>query len=553
MKLSIRWKATLKPATIVAFGIASLLSVCALHAENNSSYVFNAVTTNIVDNGFVANVFVVGHTGTNNSMHVTNGAVVSATGSSGLWIGNQGSASNNFMTVSDPGTMLSIVGSFYVGVSGPRTRLVVSNGAYVLNTSFTRFGGGSAHNDVVVTGPGTVFTNTSGYRIGDTAIARSNTVILSDGAQMVGPSMTVGISGSDNQLFVTNGGKLILSSGFAVGSNFVTNNVAQITGPGSLVSVSTVTVGSNAMFSYAVNSRLLISDGGTLETGTIRMGYDGKGTITNIGGIFQFTTANPGIVNPTPGSLVLSNGTISFRGIANAPVVVSGTSLTNITYQGNNTFRLVGGNNLYVSEYTFDSIANTSNPTNYQRLSLTNGALFRGDHVTIGSGGAVDGTTGDEIRITRNFIIHTTNESVFDLSGSTVTFTGPASHTNAITGVDRGTNVFVADFSYGKLRLGTASDNIYFTSGDGATSNALYVHTLDLLGSTSNVARLHAPTSINIYYLLSEHNAANAYLMDKSYQLDGGGWLLPVVPEPSAMTLCVLLAGGLLARKRTIK
>jgi hypothetical protein len=159
-------------------------------------------------------------------------------------------------------------------------------------------------------------------------------------------------------------------------------------------------------------------------------------------------------------------------------------------------------------------------------------------NVTVTASGTLEGGTGDLFDFKKSLFIQSTNNSSFNLRSSTVLFSGGGNHTNSITGLDRGTNTFLGDFAYGKLSITNTSDHIYFTSGGGSEpTNALYVWSMDLLGFTNNVANLHAPTGINIYYVLSEHNSFNTYLMDKTYTLDGGGLLLPAVPEPSALIL----------------
>ncbi len=122
-----------------------------------------------------------------------------------------------------------------------------------------------------------------------------------------------------------------------------------------------------------------------------------------------------------------------------------------------------------------------------------------------------------------------------------------------------GTNGFgyLDNYWYGELTLGSASDHVYFGTGDGASSNALYVFFLDMPG-LSDAAKLSAATNnlhtltpnINVYYAVSNLVAANSYLNDLIYPLGGGGFLIPAtVPEPSAMTLLVLATCAMLLRR----
>jgi hypothetical protein len=74
----------------------------------------------------------------------------------------------------------------------------------------------------------------------------------------------------------------------------------------------------------------------------------------------------------------------------------------------------------------------------------------------------------------------------------------------------------------------------------------LYTWLVELPNNDTNyVANLHSP--FNIYYVTSNAAPQNAYLRDMTYALDGGGFLLPAVPEPSALAL-LLAAGAVLAR-----
>jgi hypothetical protein len=172
-------------------------------------------------------------------------------------------------------------------------------------------------------------------------------------------------------------------------------------------------------------------------------------------------------------------------------------------------------------------------------------------NATVTASGTLEGGAGDLFDFRKSLFIQSTNATGFNLRSSTVLFSGGGVHTNSISGVDRGTNTFVSDFAYGRLSITSTADQIFFMTGGGAEpTNALYVRDLDLLGSTNNVAKLDAPANIHIYYLLSEHDSFNSYLMDKTYTLASGGLLLPVVPEPSAFVFLAVVAVFLACRSR---
>ena len=151
------------------------------------------------------------------------------------------------------------------------------------------------------------------------------------------------------------------------------------------------------------------------------------------------------------------------------------------------------------------------------------------------------------------------------------TFSGGGIHTNSVVGVDLGhngtlgyPNGFIAtNFSYGRLTLASSNDIVYFPSGNGAASNALYIGELDLAGLTNEFASvasmiaslLHSPTNVNIYYAASNVDPFNSYLNDQIFSLTdigggSGGFLLPAVPEPSALMLLASAVVLFLGRRR---
>jgi hypothetical protein len=136
------------------------------------------------------------------------------------------------------------------------------------------------------------------------------------------------------------------------------------------------------------NNKILITSRGLLEANSLVAGTSAGNTISNVGGIYQFTTAAPGITPNGTGRISISGGTVSFRNVNSAPT----TPLAGLSYSGNNTFRLNTATNSGVTAYTFDSVANTSNPSNYQTLALANGGRWQSTTLSIGSGGALVGS-----------------------------------------------------------------------------------------------------------------------------------------------------------------
>lgn len=372
------------------------------------------------------------------------------------------------------------------------------------------------------------------------------------------------------------------------GASFVaTNNLLTVVGQ-SGVGIVSIT---NSMFrtgdltlgnASGSKGTVSMSGGETIVRGTLRVGNSGQGAMTlrdgalleatnilvaaaagnvlsNLGGVYQFTTATPGLTPNGTGKIAVQDSTISFRNVANADVLsnVSGP-LTNIAFAGNNTFRLNHATNAVVASYAFESVAHTADPTQYRALSLTNHARWQSGSLTIGTNGAVSADATSTLALTGDFNIRNNNALDFDLSTATVSFTGGGDHTNLVTGLDLGhdgamgyADGFTRNFSYGTLALG-ATDHLYVGSGSGATSNALYFSSLVLPGNDTNyIANLHTLGSgITLYYAAAALSPDNAYLGDQTYALDGGGWLMPAIPEPSVAAF-LTLAAALLRRRRS--
>jgi fibronectin-binding autotransporter adhesin len=111
------------------------------------------------------------------------------------------------------------------------------------------------------------------------------------------------------------------------------------------------------------------------------------------GGILQFTTATPTLTVNNPNlnlslgnAFIITNGTVSFKGI-NVSLTNNWAGAlapsNNITWQGANTLRLDGAKGTALDAYTF---YNNNGPTNYAGLELINNAsLVSNQAVSIGT------------------------------------------------------------------------------------------------------------------------------------------------------------------------
>ncbi|MCC7517779.1 MAG: hypothetical protein IT578_01190 [Verrucomicrobiae bacterium] len=351
-------------------------------------------------------------------MEIRNGGRVTST--AGTIGSGYNSASNSSVLVTDPGSLWFMGSSLLSLGGGWGHSLVISNeGTVRAGNAIVGYGAGSSNSTILVTGTGSMLTNTGiltvGYTGGSNLLrivsggtvvsgsgrlgfnsgdSRDNLVIV-EGANSLwnaGSSLVLGSTsaGPSNRVSVTAGGALLSGSATIgeVASTF--GNSVTVSGTDSVWRVAgTVTVGA----SVSSNNFMLVVNGGLVESSGLVAAANIGNSISNAGGIFQFTTRTPTITAGSAGAIVLDNGTLGFRGITNGSPVLGGTQLTNITFVGNNAFRLDTATNAAgLGSYTFDSVANTGMASNFQRLAFAgSGSLWRSANLQIGAGGAVVG------------------------------------------------------------------------------------------------------------------------------------------------------------------
>lgn len=370
---------------------------------SNSS--FNSIT---ISNGATlwntgGEIYIGASGGAVSNRFIVDGGTVTNSGG-GLWVGyNSG---GNFAAITNGGEYINAGGSFGLEVGGAGSGGNTSNNLFIVSTGSkfrtihsTAIGSDGGSNRAVVTGAGTIFESTVPISVGVNTggsnsvlevrngalfsnfwlnIGRSgadgNTVIISDSGTIFTNTSNFIIGGSssfNDTAIVTNGGALYADL-FVVSSNSSTgNNELLVSGLGSIASAIAVASGSNANTSSSLGSGFIqINDRGTLEVrSSITNGFAGLGNISNVGGIYQFTTTAPTIQTNAGGTIVLSNGWISYRNVQNAPVYVT-NQLSKLEFTGTNSFILNNATNALFTGYTF---TNGLGSTNWMNLVLMNG------------------------------------------------------------------------------------------------------------------------------------------------------------------------------------
>jgi fibronectin-binding autotransporter adhesin len=268
----------------------------------------------------------------NGKFYLTNGAAgLSLNG----WTTNQfGLNKDNFNSLS-------------VGEGGHNVTLVIHD--YVLKGTSGTVGGTGSNNTVLVTGPGTLWSNTSTVTVGEGSssglpLGKHNALVISNGANVVNTVGTIGAlntAAGNSVRVVGDGSAWINRSNLLVGSTGPSNSLVIL--DGGLVSAPTVIMGRST---NSVRNRITI-DGGTLlvtnNSGTgildLRRGtndfYSGlievdRLRLTNTSGGFNFHGGTVRVANITN-----NNGKL-FR-------VGDGTNAANLVLVGNSTHGFVRG------------------------------------------------------------------------------------------------------------------------------------------------------------------------------------------------------------------
>ncbi len=414
----------------------------------------------------------VGQDGVGNQIVVTNGGVVR--GNRGF-LGVFFTSSNNLAVVTGAGSLWTNQAELYVGDGGVGNRLVVSDGGVVHNTTGTVGNiSGADSNLVLVTGAGSLWTNSGSLRIGNDG-AFNQLVVNAGGAVRAGAAVSLGNAlGANNSVLATGGS--LASVGLRLGNVQSRNN--SIT----LLSGSTWDVGGGPF---------IWGNAGSNDTLTI----DATSALTNIGGLTLDENATAFHLTNAPGGYTLNGFTtnqFSFKtnGLGavvvgndgtNVQLTISDSTLASATGTIGNS--ATARSNLVLvagagSVWTNSGALNIGNFGSFNQLVVSNGGALRaGGLVTLGNavgstnnsvlavGGSLSsaGLTLGDVQ-SRNNSITLLSGSIWDVGGGTFTWGNAGiGDTLTIDGTSSMTNI-------GALTLDENNTTFGLTNGPGGSA-----------------------------------------------------------------------------------
>ena len=298
---------------------------------SNTNFVMVAGAGSVWTNAFMY----FGYSGGGNTMVISNAGSVVEIGQATYVAYNTTSSSNRVLVVGT-NSIWNCAGHFFLGYSGPGNSLVISNGGQVVNgIAYVGELSTSSNNSALITGPNSVWNN-SACLIGDSG--SNNKMIINKGGHVVcnyahlgfsDPSggnmawisdsnsvwdvsaaaaiLSVGLYGPGNSVVVTNGGQ-ILGYYFYVGDGS-SGNAALVTGPGSSLSVNCYIYSGN----QGDNNTLTVANGAAVSDKFCYISY-GAGSsnnavlITGTNSSWQNSYSVFDGFDGVAGSLTISNG-----------------------------------------------------------------------------------------------------------------------------------------------------------------------------------------------------------------------------------------------------
>ena len=351
------------------------------------------------------------------------------------------------------------------------------------------------------------------------------------GSSTVGGGLTLGLFAGGNGTYTLGGGTLGVTGDAAVGSDGTGGTGAFNESAGAATIGGTMTIG-------ATGSATLT--GGTLAAGAI---VNNNSLTLSQGSVTAPITNNAAVTTA-------SGGTVSIAGAAtnNGTWGVSAGSALNqsggFTNNSGATLSVVGAS---TAKFGGGAAVNNAGATIHVTGSavtfaggLTNNGAYISDpstntfsSLTIGSTGYINASAGDRYVITGSagLVNNSTDTTHWSTMGATLEFAGTGSQTLGLnaSNSDGLANIFDNAFGWKTLALDTGAI-VNLVGGSVASDNAFYVDLLTGLAMSGlDVTNING-NGFDIFYLAS----ADPSLNDLTYNLAGGGYLIPIGPVVAA-------------------
>ncbi len=479
--------------------------------------------------------FIVGNTGGNAALTITNGGALNTAGPAyvGGNLGN-GSSTNTVMLAGNNSVWnCSQGGNFDVGLgwNSVDNSIIITNGARLTTTGTCNIGAyngssSGSSNAVSIAGPGSTWLGTGLIRIGDGSIGQGNQLRIGGGGSFTSGGAIIGNNGGapvpsvsgnlvvvtdpgsswtiqgvlslgdgsvgswGNSLTVSNGGLVSCSVGEIGNSNGGSNNTVLVTGSNSIWSISNDLYVGNA----GGANRLIITNGGSVVASNAFVGFLASSpgnTISIVGGSLMVTngqgagtlvvgasgqgnlTFNGGTA--TVNQLLLTNGANSMFAFNAGTLASGGTSVTN-----NQLFAVGDGTDAATFQLNGGVHSFANNLEIRSNAFLTGCGMINGN-VVVDAGGTVLADCGGRLTftgsITNNGTMRASNSSVLESYGPVVN--------NGLIDITGGTTNFHSTFiNNGSVLSGPAP--VFQITGAEKQGNSILV-TWTAFGGTTNI------------------------------------------------------------------
>ncbi|MBI3878744.1 MAG: hypothetical protein HY301_01595, partial [Verrucomicrobia bacterium] len=353
------------------------------------------------------------------------------------------------LTTLSNSTIVAPSGTFVIGLTpGQTATWLVLGGSNRVATNVDVGGNLNAIGRLIVSGPGTFWTNAGSIR--------------------------VGFGTRDNQLLVSNGANFFTSGGITVGTgnSFAVSNLLVVTGAGTRVTTDALDVGT-----FGTNNRAVISAGGFVSSpsgGTISAGGGASNSVLVTG---------PGSLWTNGGNLLVGNGANNQFTIADGgQAFVAGAINVGTSATGSNNAVLVTGAGSLLSNLSGILIGGSGSGN---RLTVeSNGVVTSGGYTLGASAGSLNNVLtvdGGALRGT-NVNGETTTLTVGQNGQGTLNLLAGSVTANQLRVTNGGSSVF--NFSGGTLNVRTTQVNNAQTFFVGNGTN---VALMNLLGTNGHV------------------------------------------------------------------